>query len=265
MTGVNETLRVWDTTTGALVQTLKGNIEESLYSATISSIAFSSDGKQVVAGLCSGALQLWDVNTGKLLHTLKSVTPITPPSDSDSSSNGIETSSVDSSSSYDDGYDKEFSDILSVAFSSDGKLVVAGSDNFTVTLWDTNAGILLHTLRGHSQPVTSVAFLPDSKQIVSRSNDRKVRLWDTTTGALLEKLEGHTNSAALAASSFDKKLQPSILVSSPWVVESNANLLWLPFGYRHTHIVSCNGSLVLAHSSGRISFFQFTQGPKLIT
>lgn len=40
----DETVRPWDTTTGAALQTLEG------HSGLVSSVAFSPDGKQVVSG-----------------------------------------------------------------------------------------------------------------------------------------------------------------------------------------------------------------------
>ncbi|KAH9203396.1 WD40-repeat-containing domain protein, partial [Leptodontidium sp. 2 PMI_412] len=50
------------------------------------------------------------------------------------------------------------SGVKSVAFSSDGKQVVSGSDDKTVRLWDAATGALQQTLEGHSNSVTSVAF-----------------------------------------------------------------------------------------------------------
>lgn len=49
----------------------------------------------------------------------------------------------------------------SVAFSPDGKLVVLGSHDNTVRVWDVVTGAELQTLKGHLGPVWSVAFSPD--------------------------------------------------------------------------------------------------------
>ena len=51
--------------------------------------------------------------------------------------------------------------VTSVAFSPDGKVVVSGSEDMTVRLWDAVTGMPLQTLDGHSSLVTSVAFSPD--------------------------------------------------------------------------------------------------------
>ncbi|KAH8591892.1 quinon protein alcohol dehydrogenase-like superfamily [Bisporella sp. PMI_857] len=95
--------------------------------------------------------------------------------------------------------------VTSVAFSSDGKQVVSGSDDKTVRLWDAATGALQQTLEGHSRVVTSVAFSPDGKQVVSGSDDQTVRLWDAATGALQQTLEGHSERVTSVAFSPDGK------------------------------------------------------------
>jgi WD40 repeat protein len=109
-----------------------------------------------------------------------------------------------------------------------------------------------------------VAFSPDGKQVMSGSADRTVRLWDAATGAPLQTLDGHTSYISSVAFSPDGKLLPILQVLNHWVVEANTNIIWLPPDYRESCLATRNRSLVLGHSSGRISFFWFEKGAKLV-
>jgi WD40 repeat protein len=62
----DSTVRLWDATTGAALQTLQG------HSGPVSSVAFSPDGKQVVSGSWDMTVRLWDATTGTALQTLES-------------------------------------------------------------------------------------------------------------------------------------------------------------------------------------------------
>ncbi|KII87799.1 hypothetical protein PLICRDRAFT_176565 [Plicaturopsis crispa FD-325 SS-3] len=64
-----------------------------------------------------------------------------------------------------------------VAFSPDGRLVVAGSEDKLIRVWSVESGELLHTLTGHRSDVYALAFTP-THQLVSASGDRTIRLWD---------------------------------------------------------------------------------------
>jgi WD40 repeat protein len=96
-------VRLWDTVTGAVLQTLKGH----LYS--VNSVAFSLDGKQIVSGSDDGTVRLWDAATGAALQTLEG----------------------------------HWCSVSSVAFSPDGKQVVSGSHDGTMRLWDAATGAAL--------------------------------------------------------------------------------------------------------------------------
>ncbi|XP_056145600.1 WD repeat, SAM and U-box domain-containing protein 1-like [Lampris incognitus] len=67
--------------------------------------------------------------------------------------------------------------VLSCAFSSDGEMVVSGSVDKTVTLYDANQGTLLHTLNHHDRYVTAVALSPTMPWIATGSMDKTVNVW----------------------------------------------------------------------------------------
>jgi WD40 repeat protein len=80
-----------------------------------------------------------------------------------------------------------------MVFSPDGKLVVSGSHDMTIRVWDSmSGGETLAPLRGHDDAVLCVAFSPDGTQIVSGSADLTICLWHSELGMqTLAPLQGH--------------------------------------------------------------------------
>ena len=142
------------------------------------------------------------------------------------------------------------SQMLTVAFSPDGKRLATGESNGRITLWRTQdwattvlsaqgeavnglafspkgllasasddslirlwnlEGKLLKTLEGHDASVRSVAFSPDGQLLASGSDDRTVRLWQSD-GTPVKTLEGHTGQVRSVNFSPDSQR----LVSGSW-------------------------------------------------
>jgi WD40 repeat protein/energy-coupling factor transporter ATP-binding protein EcfA2 len=102
--------------------------------------------------------------------------------------------------------------VYSVAFSPDGKLIVSGSEDNTVRLWDIQGNPIGQPFQGHERSVSSVAFSPDGKLIVSGSEDNTVRLWDIQGNPIGQPFQGHERSVSSVAFSPDGKL----IVSGSW-------------------------------------------------
>nr|WP_322680269.1 NB-ARC domain-containing protein [Nostoc sp. DedQUE03]MDZ7975690.1 NB-ARC domain-containing protein [Nostoc sp. DedQUE03] len=148
------------------------DLAKSVFSETlvsISSVAFSPNGKLLATGDADGKTYLWQVEDGKLLF------------------------SCTGHSSW----------VKSVAFSPDGQTLASGSEDQTVKLWDVHTGKCLKTLQGHSNWVRSVAFSPDGQTLASGSEDQTVKLWDVHTGKCLTTLQGNTNRVRTVAFSPD--------------------------------------------------------------
>src|SRR5579859_4460322 len=65
------------------------------------------------------------------------------------------------------GDDTEGFGIKSVAFSPDGKFIVAGGAGEAAFLWDAQTGTLLHCFVGHRRTVGHVEFSPDEKTVLT--------------------------------------------------------------------------------------------------
>ncbi len=87
----------------------------------------------------------------------------------------------------------------SVDYSSDGQLLVSGSDDSdepeTLKLWDAATGQLVRGWKAHTATTSAVRFQPGGKIVASAalSANENLRLWDSKTGALLATLDGHTD------------------------------------------------------------------------
>ncbi len=103
--------------------------------------------------------------------------------------------------------------MTSVAFSPDGALLAVGTRNSTIQVWDVQTGQLLRVFRlveSEFYPAEMV-FSPDGTVIAAGHSDGKIRLWDVTTGTMRLTLD-QTNrlimayspdGAVLASTSFD--------------------------------------------------------------
>lgn len=73
-------------------------------------------------------------------------------------------------------------EITSIAYSSNGRFLISGSNDTTIKVWDVATGALIRTLSGHIDTVSTVAWIPNSMNIVSGSWDSTIKIWDATTG-----------------------------------------------------------------------------------
>ena len=178
------------------------------------SVAFSPDGKRLVAGGSENLLAVRDANTGEELLTLKGHKGAVL---------GVGFSPVGARvvSGGADGTVKEWNAttgqeirsfrghtgaVFCVAFSPDGKRIVSGGDDNTIHVWGPSTlyeSVL--TLKGHTDAVLGVAFSPDGKRILSGSLDETAKVWDAVTGQESFALKGHKGPILCVAFSPDGK------------------------------------------------------------
>jgi RNA polymerase sigma factor (sigma-70 family) len=102
--------------------------------------------------------------------------------------------------------------VLSIAYSPDGKTLASVGHEQAIYLWDADSGRCLQRLPGHSRFCRAVAFSPDGSRLASCGEDLVVRVWDTATGRQLHALHGHRGEPTSVAFSPDG----TCLASGAW-------------------------------------------------
>ncbi|HBB35208.1 MAG TPA: hypothetical protein DDZ80_00200 [Cyanobacteria bacterium UBA8803] len=102
-------------------------------------------------------------------------------------------------------FKETFSQVLSVAFSPDGKLLATGDVNHEIHIWQVADGKQLLTYKVDEGWVWSVAFSPNGRILASSAN-HAVHLWDIHTGQCLKTLQGYTDRVFSLSFSPDGRL-----------------------------------------------------------
>lgn len=239
----DNTVRLWDVTTGVEVRSFIG------HPAAVNTIAFSPDGKLLGSGSYNGMVKLWDVATGNELRSLTG----------------------------------NFYSVNSIAFSPDGKMLASASDNGmirpmvtqqgflsaelirgnehgTVELWDVATGAAVRSLTGHARWVETVAFSPNGRLLASGDEDGTIKLWDVTTGAEVRSTSGHSSIVYSVTFSPDGRILASGGTDDTiklWDVATGRNLAPLA---GHTSTVS---SIAFSPDGGRLASGSWDKTVKL--
>jgi WD40 repeat protein/transcriptional regulator with XRE-family HTH domain len=173
----DQTVRLWDISSGQCQKTLQG------HSGGVWSVAFSSSSPSeydpipptplnkggaegiLASGSADGTIKLWQISNGQCYKTIQ-------------------------------GHDGE---VFSVAFSPDGQTLASGGEDSLIKLWSIGSSQHLKTLQGHELGVKSVAFSPDGDILVSSSCDRTIKLWSVSGGNCQKTLKGHGETVSCVA------------------------------------------------------------------
>ncbi len=79
--------------------------------------------------------------------------------------------------------------VVTLAFSPDGKTLATGCAESAIHLWDVGTGKAREVAPGHQERVRSVSVAPDGRTIATAAWDGTVRLWDAATGKERGRLE----------------------------------------------------------------------------
>ncbi|KAL5118665.1 hypothetical protein ACEQ8H_003342 [Pleosporales sp. CAS-2024a] len=73
----------------------------------------------------------------------------------------------------------------------DDQVLMTGSYDATVKIWDINTGEEIRTLTGHTQGIRCLQFTEST--LITGSLDNTIKMWNWHTGELLRTLPGHSN------------------------------------------------------------------------
>lgn len=116
-------------------------------------VIFAPDGSVIASGGADGQLLLWGVPSGTRLR-----------------GTNVGTS------------------LNALAWSPDGATILAGCDDNTVKLFETNSLTLRRTFAGHTDGVRAVAFAPNGVLAASGSWDNRIKLWNVADGTVQRTL-----------------------------------------------------------------------------
>ncbi|HYH85054.1 MAG TPA: caspase family protein [Pyrinomonadaceae bacterium] len=140
------TIKVWDTATGRLAQTLKAKDTGTTGPELFGGVAFSPTEGLLASHGEYEWLNIWDTQ-GWAVRRIKIGENVT-----------------------------------ALAFSPDGRTLAAGLYGGSVAILDPSSGERRRTLSGHVSSIAALAFTPDGKMLASVGGDRTAKFWDASSG-----------------------------------------------------------------------------------
>lgn len=184
---------------------LQGNLlaNEIVHDKEIRSVKFHPDGDKFASSSDDKSVKIWQISN----QILASVDSLNPQVISSNLTNApfLLVNSLSGNRS----------NILSLAFSRDGRRIALGAQDNSIQVFDLN-GMIDTPLGKHQDSVLDLDFSPDDKYILSAGKDRKARLW-FVQNTLIETMYGHKdtiwsvsfnpNGAMFASGSVDKNIR----------------------------------------------------------
>ncbi|KAK8195505.1 platelet-activating factor acetylhydrolase IB alpha subunit [Phyllosticta capitalensis] len=186
----DQTLKIWDVTTGYCVKTIRGHAD------WVRDVAPSFDGRWLLSASNDQTARLWDAGNGEPKCTFVGHDHV------------VECVAFAPPSAY--GHLATLAGLKKPpAASSSAEFLATGSRDKTIKLWDAR-GTLIKTLVGHDNWIRAMVFHPGGKYLISCGDDKTIRCWDLTQeGKCVKTLaeHGHFISSLRFAPSVRKEPQ----------------------------------------------------------
>jgi len=195
---MHSTGTIWDLRTGEKIREFKGPETFETNQVLVDKVAFSLDGKLLATSSSDHVVRVWDIASGALIKSFSGTNGQVKFTSDGTLISGCEDHTVKFWNLPEGERIKTVgghtSEVVSIAISPNGKLIVTGNSDGTAKVWDFFTGKQLRVLRGHTDKVSSVAFSPDGKFVVTGGDEDNVaKLWNLTTGEEIRTYRGHKN------------------------------------------------------------------------
>jgi WD40 repeat protein len=178
-------IALWDVDTVTLIDGLRG------HTADVLALQFNTAGSVLYSASLDGSIRMWDTATFQQTALAQyPVNDIALSPDGMLLAAGLANGDVallDAATLEEQAtVTAHTASVNSVAFNSDGSLLVSGGDDANAYVWEVSAALSgdapvePQLLTGHFDSVTDVAFSPDDGLIATLSDDNAIRLWGIT-------------------------------------------------------------------------------------
>lgn len=191
----DKTIKIWDTKSGGLVKVLEDG--------TWQNYAVFCLGNSLIVSASAVWLKIWNVNSGKLQMTIEKHKSLINSLVASQNGLMILSTSTDKiirlwlpNGDIIKTYKGHNDNVNTAQFNLDENLIISGSQDSAIKIWDKASMKELHTLSGHRWGVKSVAFSPDSQKVLSAGGDGTIRMWDLQCECHV--LKGHEHNVRCA-------------------------------------------------------------------
>jgi WD40 repeat protein/uncharacterized caspase-like protein len=172
----------------AMMSNMMGTMSAGTMGRSVTSLAFSSDGKILATGGVESKSNL-DQMMNDLMAQGQKRSKNQKPLDPDQFMKNMKVEAIGRVVLWDTTTGQQIGELKAhgkgvthVAFSRDGRFLASSSSDNTIKIWDVGARRELRTLTGHTTNIDSIDFNPDGRLLASASDDGATFLWDANTG-----------------------------------------------------------------------------------
>ncbi|KAI0091288.1 WD40 repeat-like protein [Irpex rosettiformis] len=144
---------IWDWTNGEEIVKLTGHTD------SVTSTAFSNDGELIATGGMDGKVRIWRRRGKEDYKTWEFLTELQGPDE-----------------------------VMWLRWHPKGNVLLAGSNDTTVWLWQLPSGNTMQVFAGHTSAVQCGEFTPDGKRIITGDADGNLIFWDPRSSTPVFKL-----------------------------------------------------------------------------